>query len=65
MIQSYRFLIASKAITDKYYWSQSLQELTLEIEVGVCKASEIKVDVTATRPERGWGWSHVARPYSH
>eukprot|EP00434_Breviolum_minutum_P014598 symbB.v1.2.012870.t1/scaffold875.1/size155714/19 len=37
------------AITDKYYWSQSLQELTLEIEVGVCKASEIKVDVTATR----------------
>jgi len=37
------------AITDKYYWSQSLQELTLEIEVGACKASEIKVDVTATR----------------
>ena len=45
--------IASEAITDKYYWSQSLQELTVEIEVGVCKASEIKVDITATRRERG------------
>lgn len=30
--------LQSKAITDKYYWSQSLQELTVEVEVGTCKA---------------------------
>merc|ERR1719189_2589696 len=37
------------AITDKYYWSQSLQELTLEVEVQECSARDVKVDVTATR----------------
>lgn len=37
------------AITDKYYWSQSLQEVTMEVEVGDCKASQVKVEITATR----------------
>lgn len=37
------------AITDKYYWSQSLQELTVEVEVGTCKASDVKVEISATR----------------
>ncbi|CAE8682931.1 unnamed protein product [Polarella glacialis] len=38
------------AATDKYYWSQSLSELTLEVDVGEpCKAADVKVDITATR----------------
>merc|ERR1719245_949392 len=37
------------AVTDKYYWSQSLREVTVEIEVEECNAKDIKVDVTATR----------------
>lgn len=37
------------AITDKYYWSQSLQEVTLEVEVDECRAKDVKLDITATR----------------
>lgn len=37
------------AATDKYYWSQSLREVTVEIEVGECTAKDIQVDITATR----------------
>jgi len=37
------------AVTDKYHWSQSLQEVTLEVEVEECRAKDVKVDVTATR----------------
>eukprot|EP00928_Gymnodinium_smaydae_P046766 TRINITY_DN31183_c0_g1_i1.p1 TRINITY_DN31183_c0_g1~~TRINITY_DN31183_c0_g1_i1.p1 ORF type:complete len:392 (-),score=122.17 TRINITY_DN31183_c0_g1_i1:216-1391(-) len=37
------------AVTDKYYWSQSLAEVTLEVEVEPCRAKDVKVDLTATR----------------
>ncbi|CAK0890487.1 unnamed protein product [Prorocentrum cordatum] len=37
------------AATDKYYWSQSLREVTVEVEVGECTAKDIQVDLTATR----------------
>eukprot|EP00931_Biecheleriopsis_adriatica_P088746 TRINITY_DN62996_c0_g1_i1.p1 TRINITY_DN62996_c0_g1~~TRINITY_DN62996_c0_g1_i1.p1 ORF type:complete len:344 (+),score=98.27 TRINITY_DN62996_c0_g1_i1:48-1079(+) len=37
------------AITDKYYWSQSLQEVTVEVTMEPCKASDVDVDITATR----------------
>lgn len=38
------------AVTDKYYWSQSLAEVTLEIEVEQgCRAKDIQVDLTGTR----------------
>lgn len=38
------------AVTDKYYWSQSIAEVTLEIEVEQgCTAKEIKLDLTPTR----------------
>lgn len=37
------------AVTDRYYWSQSLREITLEVEVEECRAKDIQVDCTATR----------------
>mmetsp|Transcript_80089 Transcript_80089/g.179229 ORF Transcript_80089/g.179229 Transcript_80089/m.179229 type:complete len:361 (-) Transcript_80089:70-1152(-) len=37
------------AVTDKYYWSQSLSEVTLEVEVEECRAKDIEVSVTSTR----------------
>lgn len=37
------------AVTDKYHWSQSLAEVTLEVEVEECRAKEIQVVCTATR----------------
>merc|ERR1719336_2662164 len=38
------------AITEKYHWSQSLREVTLEVEIPEeCRAKDIQVDVTATR----------------
>lgn len=37
------------SVTDKYHWSQSLQEVTVEIEVEPSRAADIKVDITATR----------------
>lgn len=38
------------AVTDKYYWSQSLSEVTVETEVDAdSKASDVQVDITATR----------------
>lgn len=37
------------AVTDRYHWSQSIREVTLEIEVEPCRAKELKVDITATR----------------
>jgi hypothetical protein len=37
-------------VTEKYYWSQSISEVTIEVEAekGI-KSKEIKVDITATR----------------
>ena len=40
---------SAEAITEKYYWSQSLQEVTLEVEVGHCKAADVMVEISATR----------------
>lgn len=37
------------AITDKYYWSQSLEEVTMEVEVEECRAKDMQVNITATR----------------
>lgn len=38
------------AITEKYHWSQSLREVTLEVEIPEeCRAKDVQVDVTATR----------------
>merc|ERR1712039_905784 len=38
------------AITDKYYWSQSLKEVTLEVQVDEgARAKDVSVNVTATR----------------
>lgn len=37
------------AVTDRYRWSQSLNELTLEVGVENCKSKDIKVDFSATR----------------
>lgn len=37
------------AVTDKYYWSQSIRDLTIEVEVEECKAKDVQVTVTATR----------------
>jgi len=37
------------AVTDKYHWSQSLRDITLEVEVEECRARDVKVDVSATR----------------
>lgn len=37
------------AATDKYCWSQSIYELTLEVEVEATSAREIEVDLSATR----------------
>jgi len=37
------------AVTDKYHWSQSISETTVEVEVEECKAKDIKVDITPTR----------------
>ena len=34
---SVMLLVKLEAITEKYYWSQSLQEVTVEVEVGDCK----------------------------
>eukprot|EP00927_Polykrikos_kofoidii_P061186 TRINITY_DN56052_c0_g1_i1.p1 TRINITY_DN56052_c0_g1~~TRINITY_DN56052_c0_g1_i1.p1 ORF type:complete len:370 (-),score=75.03 TRINITY_DN56052_c0_g1_i1:150-1259(-) len=38
------------AVTDKYHWSQSIADVTIEVEVEKdTKAKDIKVDLTATR----------------
>lgn len=37
------------AVTDRYRWSQSLNELTMEVTVENCKSKDIKVDFGATR----------------
>lgn len=37
------------AVTDKYYWSQSLREVTVEIDVGDSCAKDIEVNATPTR----------------
>eukprot|EP00405_Crypthecodinium_cohnii_P037740 CAMPEP_0206536264 /NCGR_PEP_ID=MMETSP0325_2-20121206/6649_1 /ASSEMBLY_ACC=CAM_ASM_000347 /TAXON_ID=2866 /ORGANISM="Crypthecodinium cohnii, Strain Seligo" /LENGTH=334 /DNA_ID=CAMNT_0054033449 /DNA_START=53 /DNA_END=1053 /DNA_ORIENTATION=+ len=37
------------AVTDKYHWSQSIRDVTLEIEVEECRAKELQVNITATR----------------
>jgi len=38
------------AITDKYYWTQSLHEVTLEVQVEEgCTAKDVNVDVKSTR----------------
>lgn len=37
------------AVTENYYWSQSLREVTVEVEVEECRAREIQVTVTPTR----------------
>eukprot|EP00930_Biecheleria_cincta_P067963 TRINITY_DN5495_c0_g1_i1.p1 TRINITY_DN5495_c0_g1~~TRINITY_DN5495_c0_g1_i1.p1 ORF type:complete len:366 (-),score=88.52 TRINITY_DN5495_c0_g1_i1:56-1153(-) len=38
------------AVTDKYYWSQSLSEVTVETAVDAdSKAADVQVDITATR----------------
>lgn len=37
------------AVTDKYYWSQALGEVTVEVEVEECRAKDIQVTVTPTR----------------
>jgi len=38
------------AVTDKYHWSQTIYEVTLEVEVEKdAKAKDVQVDITATR----------------
>jgi len=38
------------AVTEKYHWSQSIAEVTVEVEVEKdCRAKEIEVDITPTR----------------
>jgi len=37
------------AVTDKYHWSQSIRDLTIEIDVEECRAKDVQVNVTATR----------------
>jgi len=37
------------AVTDKYYWSQSLAEVTVEVTVETCKVADLEVDISATR----------------
>eukprot|EP00932_Pfiesteria_piscicida_P002433 SRR837773.12369.p1 GENE.SRR837773.12369~~SRR837773.12369.p1 ORF type:complete len:360 (-),score=71.44 SRR837773.12369:56-1072(-) len=37
------------AVTDRYHWSQSIRDLTLEVEVGECRAKDVQVIATATR----------------
>ena len=48
----------AKAITDKYYWSQSLQEVTMEVEVGDCKARSAKT-TTHTQLRDRWTNNHA------
>merc|ERR1712032_331425 len=38
------------AVTDKYHWSQSISEVTVEVEVKQpCRAADLDVELTATR----------------